>query len=503
MGREIERDHFDQADVDAFEERLRAGLAALGALLERPGFGAGPLSIGAELELALVDGEGRAAPLNEELLASLPPERWASELNRFNIEYCTRPAPLAGRPFTILGGELAGALDGIGAVAAERGSRAVAIGILPTLEPGDLGPGALTESHRFRALDAGLERFKPTDLLQIEGPEPLSVTLEGISAEGANAALQLHLQVPPEDFARTFNAAQMATAPALALAVNSPTFLGHILWEETRVPLFHQAVDGHDGSATAFRPYRVAFGHGWVRDGALELFEECVALHPPLIPISGDGDDLADVAEGRSPELAELRLHSGTTWRWNRPVYDPADGGHLRIEFRALPAGPTVPDMLANAAFLVGLTLALREETWMPVAFPFGGARRNFFQAALRGLDATLVWPSPRAPSPVARPAVDLARALIPRAREGLAGAGVDAGEVDDLLGIVDERLATRVTGARWQRETLRAHQRRMPRRRALAAMLERYLELADLGEPVHRWPMPGRRRAAALSGRT
>jgi hypothetical protein len=49
-------------------------------------------------------------------------------------------------------------------------------------------------------------------------------------------------------------------------------------------------------------------------------------------------------------------------WRWNRAIYDPASGGHLRIEMRALPAGPTVIDMLANAAFLIGLSLWLAEQ---------------------------------------------------------------------------------------------------------------------------------------------
>src|SRR4029453_16043464 len=63
--------------------------------------------------------------------------------------------------------------------------------------------------------------------------------------------------------------------------------------------------------------------------------------------------------EAGGPGLGELRLHQGTVWRWNRAIYDPAGGGHLRVEMRALPAGPTVVDMLANAAFLVGLTLAL------------------------------------------------------------------------------------------------------------------------------------------------
>ena len=37
----------------------------------------------------------------------------------------------------------------------------------------------------------------------------------------------------------------------------------------------------------------------------------------------------------------ELRLHNGTIYRWNRPVYDVVDGRpHLRVENRVLPAGP-------------------------------------------------------------------------------------------------------------------------------------------------------------------
>ncbi len=367
MGQEVERSHFTAADFEAFETRLAHNLAALRELLSRPSFGSGPLSIGAELELALVGEDGYAAPLNEQLMGSLDPRRWACELNRFCIEYCNEPVPLAGTPFGTLRRDLERAMSSIDAAARRRGGRAVAIGTLPTLRAEDIGPSAITTSPRFRALDAGLAEAKPNDLLRIEGVEPLSISLEGISAEGANAALQIHLRVPPEDFARTFNAAQMATAPALAASANSPTFLGHVLWEETRVPLFHQAVDGHDGSEAPWRSYRVAFGHGWVRDGAYELFQECVALHPPLLPICSD-DDEAILADGQAPELSELRLHSGTTWRWNRPVYDPIDGGHLRIEFRALPSGPTVVDMVANAAFLLGLTLALRDEPWMTVA---------------------------------------------------------------------------------------------------------------------------------------
>ena len=59
MGIEIDRERFDDADYPRFSERLERCLEALGRLLERPGFGVGPRTIGAELELFLVDDDGR------------------------------------------------------------------------------------------------------------------------------------------------------------------------------------------------------------------------------------------------------------------------------------------------------------------------------------------------------------------------------------------------------------------------------------------------------------
>ena len=82
-------------------------------------------------------------------------------------------------------------------------------------------------------------------------------------------------------------------------------------------------------------------------------------------------------------------------WRWNRAIYDPASGGHLRIEMRALPAGPTMIDMLANAAFLIGLSLwvAGQDQQWT-YALPFERADHGFYRAAQHGLSAQLTWPA-------------------------------------------------------------------------------------------------------------
>jgi hypothetical protein len=347
VGLEIDRDRFEEEDYRRFRARLERSLGALRELLARPGFGEGPASLGAELELFLIDGEGRPLPLNLAVLRETVDPRLTVELDRFNLECNLRPTRLAGRPFSALAAELEDAIAEVRRAARVHHGRVAMIGILPTLRGADLQRDAMTDSPRFRALSAGLMRLRRGPFqMNIDGPEPLEVVCNDVTFEGANTSLQIHLRVPPRAFAGTYNAMQMASAVALAAAGNSPTFLGHRLWEETRVALFKQAVD-HRGIRDG-RTARVGFGIGWVREGAYELFAQNVAHHEPLLPVVGDEDPLERVRAGGVPTLDEIRLHQGTVWRWNRAIYDPADGGHLRIEMRAMPAGPSVPDMVAN-----------------------------------------------------------------------------------------------------------------------------------------------------------
>jgi hypothetical protein len=234
----------------------------------------------------------------------------------------------------------------------------------------------------------------------------------------------------------------------------------------------------------------VCFGLGWIERGALELFQQSVQLHEPLLPVLSDEDPQAITRAGGVPQLAELRLHNGTVWRWNRAVYDPADGGHLRIEIRALPTGPTVVDMMANAAFLVGLALDLsRRRDDAVTRFPFVNAQANFFHAAQRGLDAELLWPDGERASTL--PARELVPRLLPLAARGLAAGGVDTGECERLLEVIERRAASGITGASWQRRRLARLEQTLPRREALGRMFGDYLEHSERGTPVHAWPLP------------
>jgi hypothetical protein len=494
MGLTIDREQFDPLDYQRFERRLDDCLTALERLLERPGFGTGPATVGAELELFLVDGRGRPLPRNQEVRAETADPRVVLEIDRFNLELNLTPAPLAGRPFAAMASELDQALGIVGRAAAWHGGRVVMIGILPTLHRDDLRLAALSDAPRYRALNNGLRRLRQEPFrIRIAGADPLELDADDVGLEGANTSFQVHLRVDPDRFADHFNAAQLATGPVLAVAGNSPTFCGHRLWQETRVALFKQAVDDRDRAArTSRRLSRVAFGTGWVQGGPLELLEESVRLHEPVLPVVGPEQPLERLAGGGVPALDELRLHQGTVWRWNRAIYDPTGGGHLRIELRALPSGPTVTDMLANAAFVLGLTLALAGDAATLVRrFAFQQAHHNFYRAAQFGLGAELAWPLGAGGRSRTVPAAELVRQLLPAARDGLVGAGVLPEEADGLLEVIEGRTARGQTGAAWQCQALASLERGRDRPRALAAMLERYLELQRAGDPVHTWPLP------------
>ena len=352
----------------------------------------------------------------------------------------------------------------------------------------------MTDVPRYRALSSGLRRLRQDPFrIRIAGEDPLELASEDVALEGANTSFQVHLRVNPADFTRTYNAVQLATAPVLAVSGNSPTFLGHRLWEETRIALFKQSVDDRQAHGPRRRLARTALGTGWLRGGALELFTESVRLHQPLLPVlSGPGPPAAS-SGWQVPPLDELRLHHGTVWRWNRAIYDPASGGHLRIEMRALPAGPTVIDMLANAAFLIGLSLWLagQDQQWT-YALPFERADHGFYRAAQQGLSAQLSWPAGHRDQMRTLPAAKLVAELVPPARQGLLQAGVAAAEADGLLAVISARAASGQTGAAWQRATLAAAERRHDRDRALAVMFDCYLRCADTGLPVHTWPVSG-----------
>ena len=405
MGLEIDRIDFDDVDRRVFAERLDRSLEVLEDLLGRPGFGDGAASLGAELEVSLVDERGQPLMRNAEVLEESVDPRLTVELDRFNLEANLRHGPLAGSSFSALRRECDECLSELRRAAARHGARLAMVGILPTLTRDQLDGDAMTPCLRYEALSRSLRDMRDEPfLLDIHGDDDLRLTCEDVTYEGAATSFQVHLRVPPSDFAAVYDGIQLATPLVLAAAGNSPTFLGRRLWHETRIALFKQAVDHRPERGQEGRPARVSFGEGWTAS-PLDLFRSAVEGHPALLPVMDDEDPDAALGAGRAPGLRELRLHQGTVWRWNRAIYDPAEGGHLRVEMRALPSGPTVVDMVANAAFQVGLALQVASEAehWRESAL-FEVVHADLYRAAREGLAAPLTWPraldGPPGPAP-------------------------------------------------------------------------------------------------------
>ncbi|WP_415901996.1 glutamate-cysteine ligase family protein [Neptuniibacter sp. QD29_5] len=492
MGQEISSHKFSEQAYSQFRTRLMENLDGLKSMLHRPGFGCGPSSIGAELELYLVDQHARPLSLNREVIDRSGHKQLALELNRFNLEYNLKPVAAAGKPFSQMEQEMVSAIELVNHhLVAEQG-QALPIGILPTLKRSDFGLKALTDESRFYALTQALQKLRGRMFcIKIEGDPPISLRSRDVSLEGANSSMQVHFRVSPERFACTFNALQLVTPVVVALAANSPFMLGHKLWHETRIPLFRQAIDGrsHEECDRGI-PSRVDFGNGWVREGAYELFAEMVHLHEPILPVIGDEDTLAVIKKGDVAALKELCLHAGTVWPWNRPVYDHKEGGHLRIELRALPAGPTPCDMAANAAFALGVAKGLQEQMDEIIpAMPFSVLVKNFYLAAEKGLQAELMWPVLSQAGGLKKLSVaEIVQELLPVAYAGLKALDIAPKEIDHYLAVIKERVDTGITGAYWQLREYQRLYKKLNHNQALTQMVQRYMALSSTNEPVVSW---------------
>jgi len=492
VGRDIQAVRISHEDRRVYDDRLRRSLEVLTRLLREDAFTDGPSRVGMEVELNLVDQETTPSMRNAQVLDAITDPDWETELGQFNLEINVPPRTLAGRGLANLEEELRGALNAGDQMARGTGSRLVMIGILPTLHEQHMTERALSDNERYRVLNEQIFAARGEDLLiQIDGAERLLTTADSITPEAACTSVQLHLQVSPDDFAGYWNAAQAIAGVQVAVAANSPFLFGRQLWHETRITLFEQATDARPERLRreGARP-RVWFGERWITS-PLELFQENLEFFPALLPICDDEDPHSALERGAIPHLGELSLHNGTVYRWNRPVYAVVDGQpHLRIENRVLPAGPSVADVMANAALYYGLIRALAKQpdpVWRRM--PFATAAANLHVAARVGLDARLYWPG------LGRvPAAELvARHLLPLAREGLRRWDVEPESADRLLGIIEQRCLSGQTGAAWQIGTVAALSGGgSAREAALALMTERYIEHMHANQPVHTWPVIG-----------
>ncbi len=474
----------------AFTRAVLADLRALERMLAERRFEHGVRRIGAEQEMFLTDQAFLPAPGALKMLEALKDPHFTTELGAFQLEMNAAPVDFSGAGFSAMERQLTALMEKTWRAAEDLGLHAVLVGILPTMRKADLGLENMVPSPRYLALSKAVAAMRGSDFeFAIKGLDELVLSHDSVMVEACNSSFQVHLQVDAEDFARQYNLAQVLAGPLMSLACNSPLLFGKRLWSETRIALFQQSVDTrskthHLRDAAA----RVTFGTRFVEKSITEIFREDIARFRTLVGTDLDEDPMQVLNEGGAPQLKALRLHNGTIYRWNRACYGIIDGKpHLRIENRIMPAGPTVLDEVANAAFWCGLMVefASRYED-ITQHIDFDHAAGNFYAAAREGSVAPMYWLDGEE-VPAARLVLDR---LLPAAEAGLRRQGIDEADTRRYLGIVEARVRSGRTGARWMQQSLHRMKDTGSAGERQCALVAATIDRQKAGRPVAEWEL-------------
>jgi len=475
MGQEIATSRFTNQDFAEFERRLREETALFARMFRDSEFSEDHGVGGCEIEAWLVDADFNPAPINRDFLEKFGDPIVGSELASFNIELNCTPQSLRGRALTLLREDIENTWRRCNETVKEFDARIMLIGILPTARNEDVVPENMSNMKRYRALNDQVmkqRKGRPVEI-DIRGPDHLRLRHTGVMLESVTTALQIQFQVGLSRAVRFYNSSLAVSAPFLAVSTNSPFIFGKDLWAETRIPVFEQSLaENHQTQNSFCGPSRVDFGCGYARESLSELFQENLDFFRVMLP----------VVFGDPPHrFSHLRLHNGTIWRWNRPLIGfGEDGGcHLRIENRVAPSGPTIIDIVANAAFFFGLVQAYAfVQPPLEAVLPFRTARDNFYACARDGISAEIRWLD-NAVHPVGKLVLD---ELVPAAAKGLVDLGIDRKDIDFYLGIIGKRVESGQTGSVWMRRWRAKH------KGGFGELCCRYIERQESGLPVHEW---------------
>ena len=477
MGEEIQYSRFNKSDYQQFSSHLDEETMLLKSWFDKHAFSSSPLMAGYELEAWLINKTGNPVAINDEFLQLADNPLLSPELAKFNIELNVEPEQLSNKVLSTFERKLETLWQQCAGTAASLNSNIIGIGILPTLQDSDLTLENLSLLDRYKALNEQvLRQRKGGEIeLNINGLDHLQLSHKDVMLEAAATSLQIHIQVPQDVAARYYNASVLLSAPMVAVSANSPCLFGQRLWQETRIPVFEQAVPtGGYGGAASGPVHRVSFGSDYIRHSLYECFQENREHFPVLLPVH---------YQSKPDEVRHLRLHNGTIWRWNRPLigFDEDQTPHLRIEHRVCASAPTTIDNIANIAFYYGLVhyYATTEEPPENV-MPFADAKNNFYRAAQLGLKHKTSWLSKNTDT---LQKIILEKLLL-QAETGLYKLGIDQADSQRYLSVIEQRIASNKTGSQWQLDFLNAHQGNRTQ------LTLNYLRNQTTGQPVHQWDL-------------
>ena len=443
--------------------------------------------IGAEQEMFLLDDQWRPTRGVLKLLDALKDGHYTTELGQFQIEANCDAQVLGGDGLSKMHAQLDDLVDRARKAAQELGMGVVLMGILPTMRKSDLSIDNMVPSARYRQLNKIISDMRGGKFqFSIKGLDELLIDHDSVMLEACNSSFQVHLQVSAAEFPRFYNIAQLLAGPIMAVSANSPLVFGKRLWAETRIALFRQAVDTRQTHHLRDAEARVSFGTRWVKKSVAEIFKEDIARFRALVGTDLDEDPIAMLDRGEAPQLKALRLHNGTIYRWNRACYGITNGKpHLRIENRVIPAGPSTLDEIANAAFWCGMMIELgaREED-ITRRIDFDQAGANFYTAAREGIGASFTWLDHE---DIGARQLVLDR-LLSVAQAGLRRQNVADEDIKKYLTVIDDRVRTGRTGARWALSSWNSlRDRSTPAERA-NALVAATITRQQTGRPVAEW---------------
>ena len=494
MGTEVDHRSSAAPTGHGYREKVRRCLDVFARMLRESHFDVEDPMTGMEIEFNLVDDEGR--PGAEE-------RRGPRGDRRTRLPDRARPVqprdqraaapPRLARGLAAFEDDLRGSLNHAESKANEVGAHMVMIGILPTLEAGHLSPSNDQPEPALQAAqrpDPGGPRRGPR-----HRHPGRRAAAHDLGVDHARGGVHQHAAAHPGQPGQLRGVLERLPGDQPASSSRSAptrrTCSASELWHETRIPLFEQATDtrSEELKEQGVRP-RVWFGERWITS-IFDLFEENVRYFPALLPITEDEDPLEVLEAGGTPGALELRLHNGTIYRWNRPVYDVVDGvpapagGEPGARGRADASSTRWPTPPSTSAWCGALA---EDERPLWSQMSFSAAEENFHVAAQHGIDARVYWPGigeVDATELVLRRLLPLARegprALGGRARRGRPAARRSSSSAASPAATAPPGTSTGCTRHRGE-GTDRAE--------ALRLTLQEYRELMHANEPVHTWPL-------------
>ncbi|MCK0160809.1 CBS domain-containing protein [Allomuricauda sp. F6463D] len=486
MGEHIRKSSFSEEERKVFAQHLIDDIQALENMIKDGMIEDDIVRIGAEQEMCLINEDYRPSPNALEIIKDVNDDHFTTEFATYNIEANLDPFTLEKDCFTIVEQQLRSLLEKVKHSANKNDTKIILTGILPTISKDELGMDFMTPIPRYYRINEVLTAWRGDDFtVRIKGADELALHHDSVLFEACNTSFQLHLQIPPEDFIKSYNWAQAISGPVLGVCCNSPLLLGKELWRETRIALFQQSLDTRIWTkALKEEVARVGFGERWQKDSVTEIFKQDISTHRILLtkPIQHNSLDL--LKDGVVPKLEALSLFNSTVYRWNRPCYGVGNGRpHLRIENRYIPAGPTITDEMANFAFWVGL-MAGRPKKYddMPSLMDFKSVKLNFLRAATSGSHAMFSWMGKAMTMKKI-----VVQELLPIAYEGLKKFNIDKADINRLLGVIENR-ANGKTGAEWQIKNFRELNKQMKLDSAIVQLTKAMYKNQQEDIPVHQW---------------